>query len=911
MIGSQSRRAPEGFRLSLTPAAGISLVCAEGALLELRFSPVGQRARVQSTSKTVDVEMSAGQAASLAVEALSSTFGPRGRRAGPSPAAVAEPERPLRVPFCAIDLCHLRPRFADGERVGTLPCRLLWQWWLPPGREAVDLDLGSASAVALSDPRTGVTTLGILDLLAVETEAPADAQGRPSPDALSRAARFFATKLSDTLPADSLTYLVPDATDEFALGTLRRSINSAYRAAEPLPRSVATVFAWQSSARFSDGEVREGDCVIVFDTVGSTLSATPLFARLDNRLARRVPESAGIHWERTPSVLCDVGVSSTALAAAMLERLGCPFPEEPARLCGLQGLADEGSQLSWQGEDGAWFTLPQQHEQAFRDALRGMPDVWQALAEGLDRELRRLDEGARIHVLHVGGVRHRVRLKAPRVHHGHNVWLIEDENEPHLGGVVLHAWQARAGDIALWRDHLPELSMRIIEDGLPKRFYLVKDDREPVVPRRGKPVPIPIAERFTLPAGRPHYRFPLLQGAGGSALRYEAFLRSPAFPLDKDLPVKVELTYSYGSDTPYDLCFTPLAPAPGLPFVRAEWRLREDADDLPAHFPTVPPALPWSGLRQYPRRDSSEPSDLLDWIRKELARVASLASPRHTGVVDSTLRRDVNRQRYVFADAGGGRVFCHESDFIEPDAIETVRRGDALTFDIELRDNRNPRGRTIVVGTGAASEARILDYKASGLTQDMRHRLRFPFRTVWSEGRTLGDPDVPGDFRELMRREGIRIGDAGVAACVSPGAVDCGGLRAGRRGSLPALRHARRRPAGGGGFAEGGAVEERQPGGAAAALPAAHRAGPGRLPPRLAEKASRGRDAAPRGRDGPRRRPQPLPPDPRHRRVAVRRRARGALQPRPRHRRGADDPRSFGRPTPSSRTSAGAGPRTA
>ena len=91
-----------------------------------------------------------------------------------------------------------------------------------------------------------------------------------------------------------------------------------------------------------------------------------------------------------------MGVTSTALAAATLERLGCPFPAEPARLCGLQGLADEGSDLSWQGEDGAWFTLPHPCEQAFRDALRGLPDVWRALAKGLDRELLRLGEGARI-----------------------------------------------------------------------------------------------------------------------------------------------------------------------------------------------------------------------------------------------------------------------------------------------------------------------------------------------------------------------------------------------------------------------------------------------------------------------------------------------------------------------------------
>ena len=222
-----------------------------------------------------------------------------------------------------------------------------------------------------------ITTVSILDLLATAAEIPADA--------LSRAARSFAAKLASGVPTDTLTYIVPDATDEFALGTLRRSINAAFRAAEPLPRSVATVFAWQSSDRFS--VVNDGDCVIVFDTVGNTLSATPLLARSHDHLARRLPESMGICWERYPTVGSDLGATSTKLAMAMLEQAGCPDPAEPARLFGHQGLADEGSELSWQGHDGAWFTPPHRRDQSARSALYGgFSALWRAFAHALDHE---------------------------------------------------------------------------------------------------------------------------------------------------------------------------------------------------------------------------------------------------------------------------------------------------------------------------------------------------------------------------------------------------------------------------------------------------------------------------------------------------------------------------------------------
>jgi hypothetical protein len=63
------------------------------------------------------------------------------------------------------------------------------------------------------------------------------------------------------------------------------------------------------------------------------------------------------------------------------------------------------------------------------------------------------------------------------------------------------------GDMTLWRDHLPALSIEVQSDkGYKVNFYLVKDAT--VTPQRGRTVDIPVEEWFTLPAGQTHYRFP-------------------------------------------------------------------------------------------------------------------------------------------------------------------------------------------------------------------------------------------------------------------------------------------------------------------------------------------------------------------------------------------------------------------
>lgn len=699
----------------------------------------GNGVRISVGRRSTAADLSPQAAVHIADSIASSLFGvPSQVKSGneqPGPAAASSPTGPA-----VVDLCALRPRYATQTEDGILPFRLLWQRWCPDGREPVELDLGSAEAIAL---RGNAASVSVLDLLSTDSALP--------PAVLSQAARCFAARIREAIHTETLTYIVPDSTDEFALSTLRRSVNAAFRAAEPLPRSIGAVFAWQSSDRFARYRVADGDCVLVLDTVGSTVSATPLLARSNDELAQRVPESAGVYWERLPCSRTRAPASSVRIAASVLDSIGAGMSDSVASLCGLTGLVDEGRDLSWQDDSGSWHTLPFNLAPSIEEAIDRTPNPWVDMAHALDRELKRLKRDARVFILPVGDVFRR-RVPPLRLPTGREAARL-DPVKPHQGGAVLQRWQEMAGDVPFWRDHLPELSMRVIKGGRQERFYLVKDVT--VAPKRGRAVSIPISDSFVLPAGLTDYQFPLLQGSDESELRYVAFLKSPAFPLQADVPVHLRLTYSYGTDTPYDLVFTPTVESVGgMSSVRVEWRPRSQSEaHLPAHFPAMPALEPWARFERYPRRGSDETSDLLEWIRSNLEhtheRFSALHAPRQSGTVSADWRPDVRGSLYTFVTCDLGRVFCHESEFLDASEVSNLGVGDVVSLDVE-RGSRGLRGKLIGVGPGPRQSDHVFALRCEDLVRRMRKGLRFPFLTVWSGGHSLSEPEVPPTFRDAM-----------------------------------------------------------------------------------------------------------------------------------------------------------------
>lgn len=122
-----------------------------------------------------------------------------------------------------------------------------------------------------------------------------------------------------------------------------------------------------------------------------------------------------------------------------------------------------------------------------------------------------------------------------------------------------------------WTEWLPDLALEIIRDGNYGELPLLEPDT--VDPLFGASRSHEPPETLTLPRGRSRYTLPLiLDRQSRRPLALEARLESAAFPLDRDLPVRLRLDYRYGVDRSYTLTVLPIGSA-AAPFERltARW----------------------------------------------------------------------------------------------------------------------------------------------------------------------------------------------------------------------------------------------------------------------------------------------------------------------------------------------------
>lgn len=288
--------------------------------------------------------------------------------------------------------------------------------------------------------------------------------------------------------------------------------------------------------------------VVVVDATGGRTCVIKLIARFDPELKERLPDTRGYYWERCPSVILS---NSCQGEDRQNQRLGYE----------LTTLDSTGQWHAPAGAKPTQFPTP--------DILKRDPRIGQfAICVNLSRS-------------------------------------------PVVGGARFLSMQERAGDIPLWLDQIPELSIKVRKEGRYQRFYLVERGGKTVRPIRGKPVQIPIAENFILPAGVTHYRFPLYQGEDVDEIGYSARLESPAFPLKVNVECKMHLTFEYGADEPYKLVFVPLDKS--FPFIHATWKRTKEEIITDAPSPEYPMLLSWQDLRRFP---DSKSGGTIDLIRK-------------------------------------------------------------------------------------------------------------------------------------------------------------------------------------------------------------------------------------------------------------------------------------------------------
>ncbi len=575
-------------------------------------------------------------------------------------------------PIC-IDLTVLHPRYASGDRKGSqsLADAFLWQRWQCDD-EAVDIELFGSDAAWL---HPAATTISATDLFFAKDN---------TTELFDHAAHVFTIRLSKAFKNDTLIWLAPDFLNDFELEVIRRNLNARFLDAEPLPRSVAAVFAQADPAKITG----EGYSIVVVDSIGGKTTATKVVAKFDKDLAKRLPITKGFYWERCPPVVIPGGETEIPTGSGY-------------------DIATLDAKEQWR--DATRPTRPPFIEAAH---LKRVPDI------------------------------------------GNFAFCINLTENPVMGGIHLHALQQQVADIPLWRDQIPELSIKVMKDGRQQRFHLVSRGTT-VKPSRGKPISIPVEEAFTLPDGKLHYSFPLYIGDNANDLGFSARLDSPAFPLKKMAECELILTFEYGADDPYKLVFTPRDRS--FPPIRATWRRTEEIIITDAPWPLYPAPMTWADLRCVPKPFSNETSDLLEWVRSAINQFDNdlyiRPKPRTTGLITKKWLIDKNGGHFTFATCNSIQepVFIHQKNFICGLEFSDFTDGEYISFELQEREGKYYA--RSVARASYTEGVRLRDCDddlAKNLISGVRKRLYFPIIQVWRDGRSIVDPECPEDFADSI-----------------------------------------------------------------------------------------------------------------------------------------------------------------
>lgn len=490
------------------------------------------------------------------------------------------------IDISMLDISTWQPRCKNNDGEEFYPdYRFLAQEFQHPNLGSILLDLSQAHAV-LHDISYPICTTS--DVFFNNNKEGFDASF------ISKSLHTYLSKLQPSLHCDRLYYIIPDGLEEFALKTLYSHMRHVYKDSLPLPRSIASAIAYQH-LNPNDFPTEESFYVNIISLLGDKFVVTPVKRSFDHKLKAFVPSSNGYLWERYPSTIVD------AQNLQVFNKI-CQTKPELALACNLSpaDLMSSKSDL---------LLLHSAGDANVNEALNyeSPQDFWQSIS--LNKALaNKVSERIALTEVNSDNLSNLVTKEDAKNHENYFLFadcpvaiLPKDQQKNVLGHVnsldaskVLYDYEtavlnSKKDDVAyLWKDHLPQLYLRASQNGSLSYVPLVSEST--ILPIFGKTVHLSTC-KFTLPASSStSYHFPLSKNDGGEKMRYEVQLRSNAFPLEKETPCILNMSYTYGAETPYTLSVT-IAGDKSSTFdeIKTEWI---DAKDIvrPSPVPILPKA---------------------------------------------------------------------------------------------------------------------------------------------------------------------------------------------------------------------------------------------------------------------------------------------------------------------------------
>ena len=516
-----------------------------------------------------------------------------------------------------------------------------------------------------------------------------------SEEKLASAAYDFMNSIRSFYNTNTLYYLLPDYLEDFSLSRIRSTANTVFPSANPVPKSIGTVFAFHKSEEFKNLSLGENDFVFVIEKSNdnSVFSITPIQVKttfeLSNRKILRLsdyPEIPyGIRWEHHPSVIIE--------------------SYDPSKVM---------------------------------DYIKATVSA----TEGIEKAKK---------IVIISGQKsiEKARLELPT-----DNWFFFNKAFEASDGAAFCAYiQEKVKEIPMWSEHLPVLQMTYLKNG--KRSGSNLTYGKTVLPIRGQRQKIDIPDLFILNKNVQTYHFRLSRGNSdtSSSLRYEACLNNAAFPLGRNTECRLEMYYTYGEEHPFELYFVPVNSSE---FIRAkvEWR-KIDENTFPV--PNFPPVRSWSEFVNWNDGYTTEPRPLVDWQLKNFRRIESILDfienipnelHRYTCRVPSetAFKKDIHVSFFYVLIAQNEYAKVYKAQLHS--FTEQLRIDNLISFSLNTRRepiiiDGNKVYRTFGVTPGISLSNKLIT--------SFGRSLRFPAMQIWNSSLSVNErKDAPEEFINAM-----------------------------------------------------------------------------------------------------------------------------------------------------------------
>ena len=440
---------------------------------------------------------------------------------------------------------------------------------------------------------------------------------------------------------EQLTLIYPDCCNEFQLQAVRQIARMYYFNVRAVPKSLDVIFRMPNIPDLKNA-LSEREAFILLDQVSDNVSITLILPVFDEELAQRMPETDGLIWERHPVLIIDSATPHMPLSSG---------EEEALKFLGRDVILSEAAQLKFMTQNEEEIDLP-----ILRIKLAGQIQDITANLKQFIAGYKKLLGNRRIHFLRLTE-----QLTFDEKNLGGDVTDIPMQTVGE-GVFRYQALSAAAESVSLWRDYLPDISIK----RMIGFFDLVKGSTIDYGLVREKEISLPDT-RFTLPKGQKEYRFQLHMSNVSKKRVYEAVVRHRAFPLKEDVECELKMKYACDADNPYSLQFHAVNRQAEFSIAKVEW-------EPLTHYPTS--ELPyqnfhaektWEALSAFSDKNNSEQKiDIPTKLFETLSSLLNLTKNNERVVLHELTENTYTKRIYIkatFADGSKGTLLLRNKQF--------------------------------------------------------------------------------------------------------------------------------------------------------------------------------------------------------------------------------------------------------